>query len=135
MKKNIDIMISFLQLILVGGIYLIQKYTNKKLGMNRWVVYHSMQFAKNTTLNIAIKILPFILIIIFIYLIKINIDYIKQHKMALFDFVILSILTIIIIFLSIFLNYKLLKIYYFVIFIMLIIYILQIIKMCITKYE
>lgn len=46
MRKITGMILDMLTLILLAGAYFIQYFTMRKLGMNRWVMYHQMKYQR-----------------------------------------------------------------------------------------
>lgn len=120
-----------MQLISISGIYIFDYFTRKKLGMNRWVVYHSLNFSKNQVIGAFKYIFPLIVFIFFMYFVKKRVN--KFLKNSTFDFIIYCGISILIIIFLLFFNQKTIKIYYFFALILLLIYILQIVKIFIRE--
>lgn len=120
--------ISIFQLVFAYGIHLLNYLTKKKLGMNRWVVYHNMQINKLLIVDVLKYVFLVITIFITIKLLKYNTKRIKQSNLLKLDTAILLIINAILAIIMIFFNTASQKLNYYYIIILLLIYVLQVIK-------
>lgn len=128
MKLIVYVGISVFQLLFAYGIHLLNYFTKKKLGMNRWVVYHNMQINRIGVINLLKYGIILAIILCSKHLIKFNLKYIKTFKLMKFDIVVLLIINIILIFITVLYNSVSQKLYFFYIIILLLVYILQVVK-------
>lgn len=120
--------ISIFQLVFAYGIHLLNYFTKKKLGMNRWVVYHNMQISKFFIVDVLKYVFLAITIYTTIKLLKANLRRIKQSNLLKLDTAILLIINAILAIIMIFFNTASQKLNYYYIIILLLIYVLQVIK-------
>lgn len=120
--------ISIFQLVFAYGIHLLNYFTKKKLGMNRWVVYHNMQIDKLLIVSILKYVFLIATIIATIKLLKIYIKKINVSKLLKIDLFILLAINVILAIITLFFNTSSQKLNYYYIIILLLIYILQAIK-------
>lgn len=120
--------ISIFQLVFAYGIHLLNYFTKKKLGMNRWVVYHNMQISKLFIGDILKYVFLAITIFTTIKLLKANLRRIKQSNLLKLDIAILLIINAILAIIMLFFNTASQKLNYYYIIILLLIYVLQVIK-------
>lgn len=120
--------ISIFQLVFAYGIHLLNYFTKKKLGMNRWVVYHNMQISKFFIVDVLKYVFLAITIYTTIKLLKANLRRIKQSNLLKLDIAILLIINAILAIIMIFFNTASQKLNYYYIIILLLIYVLQVIK-------
>ena len=120
--------ISIFQLVFAYGIHLLNYFTKKKLGMNRWVVYHNMQIDKILIVSILKYVFLIATIIATIKLLKIYIKKINVSKLLKIDLFILLAINVILAIITLFFNTSSQKLNYYYIIILLLIYILQAIK-------
>ncbi len=132
MKKTNYIILTLIQIIFFIGMYILDYFTRKKLGMNRWVVYHSMKLDNNTIIQVFKYILPILVLIFTVYFIKKYYSAFKKAKFKIIDFIILILLTVILMCVLIICSTKSIKLYYFYIAIVMCIYLIQLIKLHIS---
>ena len=120
--------ISIFQLVFAYGIHLLNYFTKKKLGMNRWVVYHNMQINKILIVGILRYVFLLATIITTIKILKTYIKKINDSKLLKIDIFILLIINIILAIITLFFNTSSQKLNYYYIIILLLIYVLQAIK-------
>lgn len=120
--------ISIFQLVFAYGIHLLNYFTKKKLGMNRWVVYHNMQISKVFVVDVLKYVFLAITIFTTIMLVKVNVKRMKHSNLFKLDIAILLIVNAILATIIVFFNNVSQKLNYYYIIILLLIYILQVIK-------
>lgn len=120
--------ISIFQLVFAYGIHLLNYFTKKKLGMNRWVVYHNMQIDKILVVSILKYAFLIATIITTIKLLNIYIKKINMYKLLKIDLFILLAINVILVIITLAFNTSSQKLNYYYIIILLLIYILQAIK-------
>lgn len=120
--------ISIFQLLFAYGIHLLNYFTKKKLGMNRWVVYHNMQISKVFIVDVLKYVFLAITIFTTIKLLKVNVTRMKHSNLFKMDIAILLIVNAILATIIVFFNNVSQKLNYYYIIILLLIYILQVVK-------
>lgn len=125
--------ISIFQLVFAYGIHLLNYFTKKKLGMNRWVVYHNMQIDKLLVVSILKYMFLIATIIATTKLLKIYIKKINTSKLLKIDLFILLAINVILAIITLFFNTSSQKLNYYYIIILLLIYILQAIKIYLSS--
>lgn len=128
MKKISYIVFIILQIIFAYGIQLLNYFTKKKLGMNRWVVYHNMQISKIFVVDVLKYVVLAITIFTTIKLVKVNAARMKHSNLLKLDAAILLIINAILAIIIVFFNNVSQKLNYYYIIILLLIYILQVVK-------
>lgn len=128
MKKILYIVFTILQIIFAYGIHLLNYFTKKKLGMNRWVVYHNMQISKIFVVDVLKYVVLAITIFTTIKLVKVNAARMKHSNLLKLDAAILLIINAILTIIIVFFNNVSQKLNYYYIIILLLIYILQVVK-------
>ena len=130
LKKFLYILITMCQLIFLAGTYVLSYYTRKKLGMNRWLMYHNMQWEKKLPIFMIKNIIAIVIVLttsIIIYkYIKNRNSYNKFKTLIFVALVIIAILTIIYLY---YFNVKLHKTYYLNSAIFISIYLFQLLKL------
>lgn len=132
MNLIVYIIISIFQLVFAYGIHLLNYFTKKKLGMNRWVVYHNMQIDKILIVDILRYVFLFATIITTIKILKTYIKKINDSKLLKIDIFILLIINIFLAIITIFFNTSSQKLNYYYIIILLLMYVLQTIKILLS---
>lgn len=129
-NKLFYILITMCQLIFITGTYVLSYYTKRKLGMNRWLMYHNMQWEKQLPVFgikclFATLIAVITSIIIYKY-IKSKNPHTKFLTLSMIAFVIIAIY---IIFYFYYFNANLQKTYYLNAIIYVAIYLFQLFKL------
>lgn len=129
MKKVYYVLLTIVQALLFSGIYILNYFTKKKLGMNRWVAYHNLQLDKNSIVKDMRYVLPILAVITTIFFVK-KCSKLKQKRILKnIDVILLVVLTILLATIILILNAKLVKLYYFYVILFMFIYLLQSIKL------
>lgn len=128
MNLIVYIIISIFQLVFAYGIHLLNYFTKKKLGMNRWVVYHNMQISKIIIVDVLKYVFLAITIFTTIKLVKENVARMKYSNLLKLDTATLLIINTILAIIIVFFNNVSQKLNYYYIIILLLIYVLQVVK-------
>lgn len=68
MNKFFRVICDLFYVLFLVGAYLIQTYTMRKLGMNRWVAYHQMKAKSMLPVDVLRYVVPLVLLLVVVFL-------------------------------------------------------------------
>lgn len=115
MKRILCILLNLFSAAFLTGAYLIQYFTMRKLGMNRFVVYQQMKWQKRIPVDllkyVALLLALFLTVYMLVRMIK-RWEQIKHRSQAVVQLIVLVVLTLYYAYFTVFMNKSLVRSYY-----------------------